>query len=552
MSAIFRQLFELRGDLPKRLQILCEIVGVSLILVAWQLIAMFQLIPTSLLPAPTAIIMSLPELHFQDALVRNLAYSYKLNALGLLEAVAITLPLGFAIGLQPWMRAVCMRYINTARFMPLAALTGVFIALFHIGDNMKVQFLAFSIFVYLLPVVIQRIDEVDKVYHQTAFTCGASNWKIVRTVFLPGAVSRVFDDIRVLGALSWTYITIAELVNANDGGIGVIIWKAGRTSQTDKMFMALIVLFIAGYLQDRLEMILDKALFPSKYVQRGGLRSARQPKDTASPPSSATDAVVFSNTDLPDVIELRDVSQTYDGGQTWTIKGLNLLIEDRPDKGQFVVILGESGCGKSTLLRYISGLQDPTEGKVIIEGKHPERTDPIAMVFQQYSSFPWYTVLQNVMLPLLYAGVSRKEARERALAMIEKVGLTGHEKKYAQHPTLSGGQLQRVAIARSLVANPRILLMDEPFGALDLKTRLKAQLLLRKLWTDLQSTVVFVTHDIQEAVFLADEIWIMAKDPGRIVQRVVIDLPDIRTAETRRDPRFMPQVYQVEDLMNAL
>jgi len=176
---------------------------------------------------------------------------------------------------------------------------------------------------------------------------------------------------------------------------------------------------------------------------------------------------------------------------------------------QFVAILGMSGCGKSTLLRFIAGLQKPTEGTVMIKGMEVDENMRASMVFQQYSSLPWMTVLDNVALALRYKGIGKKERNEKAREMLDLVGLSGHENKYAQYPTLSGGQLQRVAIARSLLANPEILLMDEPFGALDIKTRLKMQDLLSDIWRKFNSTIIFVTHDISEAVYLAESIYIL-------------------------------------------
>lgn len=273
---------------------------------------------------------------------------------------------------------------------------------------------------------------------------------------------------------------------------------------------------------------------------------------TAEHVSEYEQPVSFTNTDLEDVIELRNVSQTYPGLDRWVIEGFNLLIEKKPKQGQFVVILGTSGCGKSTILRYICGLQKPTSGKVLIGGKEPVKSDPISMVFQQYSSFPWYTVLQNVMLPLDYHGVNKKEARDRAMEMIKKVGLEGHEGKFAQYPTLSGGQLQRVAIARSLVSNPRILLMDEPFGALDIHTRSSMQVFLAKLWMTIEPTIILVTHDIREAVFLGDDIYVMDANPGQIVKSFHVDLPFDRDRETKKDPRFNQQVEEIEDFLYQL
>jgi len=256
---------------------------------------------------------------------------------------------------------------------------------------------------------------------------------------------------------------------------------------------------------------------------------------------------------LPNIIELRGVSQTYDGGKSFVIENFEMLIEDKPFKGQFVVLLGMSGCGKSTILRYIAGLQQPSSGKVLVNGNEVGDTNRVNMVFQQYSSLPWMSVLDNVALGLYYKATAKKERYEKAMEMIEWVGLKGHEKKYAQYPLLSGGQLQRVAIARSLLANSEILLMDEPFGALDIETRQSMQTLLLDIWSKFHTTIVFVTHDISEAVFLADEIYIMKKAPSRIVEKILIDLPINRTQEVKKSVRFIELQQLVEEkLMNTL
>ncbi len=260
--------------------------------------------------------------------------------------------------------------------------------------------------------------------------------------------------------------------------------------------------------------------------------------------------VTFKDTALPNIIEFKNLSQTYDGGKSMILKDLNFLVEDKPGQGQFVVILGASGCGKSTLLRYIAGLQKPTSGEVLLRDKPVEQSGVRAgMVFQQYSSLPWRTVLENVELGLDYKGVEEKERRLKALEMLELVGLAGHEHKYAVYPTLSGGQLQRVAIARSLIANPEILLMDEPFGALDINTRLQMQDMLEEVWLKFQPTIVFVTHDIEEAVYLGDDIYIMAANPGRFVHHVTVDLPFNRNLEVKHSAHFNELVRQVEDKM---
>lgn len=255
------------------------------------------------------------------------------------------------------------------------------------------------------------------------------------------------------------------------------------------------------------------------------------------------------NSELPDIIELKNITQTYRGSNGPVIQNLNLLIERTPGLGEFVVLLGKSGCGKSTLLRYIAELQKPSSGEVLIYGKPRTPDINIGMVFQQYSSFPWLTVRENVELGLKYAGMSKKERRDKAKEMISFVGLEGHENKYAQYPTLSGGQLQRVAIARSLVVEPSILLMDEPFGALDIETRVHMQDLLCELWNKLKFTVVFVTHDLTEAVYLGDDIYILKPNPAEIVKHYKVDLPSERERSMKKEQSFIDLTREIEATM---
>lgn len=261
--------------------------------------------------------------------------------------------------------------------------------------------------------------------------------------------------------------------------------------------------------------------------------------------------IQFENTFLPDVIELKNINQVYFNNTTnkeiVVIKDLNLLIEDKPGHGQFVVILGVSGCGKSTVLKYIAGLQKPTSGDILIYGKPRTKETKISMVFQKYSSYPWLTVIENIEFGLKLAGVSKKDRRDQAMKTLEIVGLLGHEHKFPAE--LSGGQQQRVAIARSLMCNSSILLLDEPFGALDIYTRLKMQDFLADIWRKSlkDMTIIFVTHDIPEAVYLGDEIWIMSANPGQITERVSISLPLFRTKEIKRSKQFTDYVYYIED-----
>lgn len=257
-----------------------------------------------------------------------------------------------------------------------------------------------------------------------------------------------------------------------------------------------------------------------------------------------------------DIINLVNINQVYDDHKPANIvfKDFCLDIKDIKNQGQFITIMGKSGCGKSTLLRYISGLQIPTSGDVYIYGKKRTDKDRIPMVFQQYTSFEWKTVLQNVALPLILKGVPKDEANEKAMEMIKIVGLSGHESKWAKYPILSGGQLQRVAIARNLVVNPQILLMDEPFGALDTVTRKQVQVFLRSIFetAKIDPTVIFVTHSESEAVFLSTDVYILDSNPATVRHHIKIELPDKRDDSIRYKSDFTDYVNKLGSLLEDL
>jgi NitT/TauT family transport system ATP-binding protein len=244
--------------------------------------------------------------------------------------------------------------------------------------------------------------------------------------------------------------------------------------------------------------------------------------------------------DGPNVLELKNVSKTFvspDGRAFEAIRNVDFVVRDEPGVGEFRVILGPSGCGKSTILNIVAGLFPATTGEVLLRGQPITGPGPDrGMVFQSYSSYPWLTVLDNVAFGLKLRGVPRGEREKVARAWIKKVGLEGTDKKYPGQ--LSGGMRQRVAIARTLAVKPQIILMDEPFGALDVQTRLGMQNLINELWEEIEGTILFVTHDIPEAVYLADKIHILSSGPGTIVEEITVDLPLHRTEDLKSTARF--------------
>ena len=243
---------------------------------------------------------------------------------------------------------------------------------------------------------------------------------------------------------------------------------------------------------------------------------------------------------LVPIVEMKDVTKEFvgaDGKKFVAVKDVNLTIHDKPGAGEFRAVLGPSGCGKSTILNLIAGLDTATSGQVkvfgeLVTGPGPDR----GMVFQSYSSMPWMNVLDNVSYGLRLKGVSKKERREKAQQLIKRVGLEGHETKYPKN--LSGGMRQRVAIARTLAVEPRIILMDEPLGALDVGTRVDMQDLILEIWDELEATILFVTHDIGEAVYLADTIYVLSHGPGTLVAEVKIALPHPRRRAIKRSHQF--------------
>ena len=219
----------------------------------------------------------------------------------------------------------------------------------------------------------------------------------------------------------------------------------------------------------------------------------------------------------PPIVEFRNVTVRF--GSFTAVNDISFAIEDLPGVGEFISIIGPSGCGKSTVLNLIAGLLMPTEGEIFVNGTliNGPGSDR-GMIFQQYSSFPHLTVVGNILFGLKMnqkrMALDAAQRQERAMELVRQVGLLGHEKKYPHQ--LSGGQRQRVAIARSLALEPRILLMDEPFSALDEPTRLEMQALLVELWYRVQPTIFCVTHRILEAVYLGHRVWIFSHAPGQI------------------------------------
>ena len=263
-------------------------------------------------------------------------------------------------------------------------------------------------------------------------------------------------------------------------------------------------------------------------AKSGGLLAAPTPQKQLAP---------------PDVVTFERVSKSFGQGASakLALQDIHFTIEDLPNVGELITIVGPSGCGKSTVLRIIAGLAPhfpPTSGRALVLGKPIQEPGPDrGLVDQKYSLLPHLNVIQNVAFGLKLRGVSHSERMHKAAEWVKKVGLEGSETKFASE--LSGGMQQRVAIAATLILQPRILLMDEPFGALDPGIRLRMQELLIELWKEQQSTVFLVTHSVEEAVYLGDRVFLMAPNPGRLIDILKVPRPVEPPEESRRKPWFI-------------
>jgi NitT/TauT family transport system ATP-binding protein len=259
------------------------------------------------------------------------------------------------------------------------------------------------------------------------------------------------------------------------------------------------------------------------------------------------------------VVEFAGVTKIFNegtAGASTAIRDISFKVVNRPDHGEFICILGPSGCGKSTILRMIAGLRPhfpPTKGSVKVSGKPvlgpgPDR----GMVFQDYTSFDNRTVLDNVAFGLECAGMGSKERTELAKEWICKVGLNVSRDANKYPHQLSGGMRQRVAIARTLILKPKIILMDEPFGALDPATRLNMQDLLVCLWRELEATVFFITHSVEEAVYLGDRVYIISPSPGTLLREMEVPGSARPARVMQREPEFSKAVFEIRDIIEKL
>ena len=459
-----------------------------------------------------------------------------------------------------------------------------------IEDAPKVAIIFIGTFFQQVLIIANTTRRIDPALLEAAETLGASRRALITKVVLPGIVVDVYTDMRVLLGWAWTYLIVAELIGVSSG-ITYFINQQGKYRAYDRVFASIILIGLIGLGTDLVLASLGRQLFPWMKTAREGWFSktlARMRRGgRQAPPASASGAAgsgaaeevgarmstetnpaaalaVPSYRDQapevaarfarikqrPVILEVDDSLQELQRARPPADSGArSRLVPGAPPRAHVrdrAVRLRQVDAGA----RLVAGLEPPTGGQMLLDGKpiHGPGSDR-GMVFQSYTLFPWLTVLRNVMFGMeVGSGMSSSEAEQEARMWLEVVGLTKFAAAYPHQ--LSGGMKQRAAIARALANRPRMLLMDEPFGALDAQTRCQMQSYLLQIWRQVDITILFITHDLDEAVYLADRILILDAHPGRVREVMEVAVPRPRSAEQFLSPAFIAARHHLEELIH--
>lgn len=474
-------------------------------LAVWQLSVSAGWLSTRILPAPVAVIEAGVNLVRSGEIWTHLAISGWRAAVGFLIGGGIGLTLGFITGLSTWGERLLDSSVQMVRNVPHLALIPLVILWFGIDESAKIFLVALGT---LFPIYLNTyhgIRNVDPALVEMSRSYGLSGFSLFRQVILPGALPSILVGVRFALGFMWLTLIVAETISAS-AGIGYLAMNAREFLQTDVVVLAILLYAVLGKLADLAARGLERVWLrwhPAYQVSKGGRMTAQQPPRLLR--------------GIP--LAVRKLQKNF--GSRQVLRDIDLHIP----AGQFVAVVGRSGCGKSTLLRLLAGLDQPTDGQ-LLAGSAPlsAAQQDTRLMFQEARLLPWKKIIDNVGLGL------KGNWRPQALQALEAVGLA--DRAHEWPAALSGGQKQRVALARALIHQPRLLLLDEPLGALDALTRIEMQQLIERLWQQHGFTVLLVTHDVSEAVAIADRV-ILIED-GRIGLDLAIDLPRPRARGSHR------------------
>ena len=511
-------------------------LGIALLLLAWYLLTEFFNVPRfNKLPGPVAVWSEFtsPSPTFGISIYTPEYYMHIFWSVwrvlqAFFWATVLGVPLGLFMGWKRTFRDYTFPVLEIVRPIPVLAWVPVAILIFAgiASREAPVIFLAFlaTFFATVLNTML-GVESIDEVYFRAARCLGSKPHHIFFRVVLPGALPFIFTGLQIGVGVGWFSLVAAEMISG-EYGLGFLIWDSYVLSQFPVIIIAMLTLGVVGYVFSAIIRIIGASLM------RWADRSASMTLAAAS-----------------GAISIRNVSKVYDPSGVNVLAIDNCSVDIAP--GEFCVIVGPSGCGKTTLLNAIAGFHDITGGEIWLDGKpicKPGFTaEPGAdriVVFQNGALFPWSTVLDNVAYgPVVQGTASSTEAKKKAQILLAELGLSGIGDRYPNE--LSSGMRRRVEIARALINDPKVLLLDEPFRAMDALTKGVAQEFLLQAYDRVRKTVFFITHDLEEAIFLADRVLVMTTRPGLIKQTLHVDFGRPRNYKIRSSNQYLALKSQV-------
>lgn len=493
-----------------------QVLFFALALLLWQ--ALVQWNKETLIPSPAQVFTASIELAQKGVLLQDLSDSLRRVLIGFSAGALAGIVLGFALGAVSLLRIIVLPFLEFLRPIPPIAWIPLAISIFGLGDQSACFVIFIGSFYPILTNTMLGVQEVPLLYLDAAKSLGCDSWRALRYVVWPCALPSLFAGIKVGLGFGWMCVVAAEMIAASSG-LGYEIQLNRQLLRLDRVFVGMLLIGLVGFLMNMLVVRLERKLIPWRPQKNRAVSEPmlfeRRKDDTLLKDTKGAG------------ITVRELCFSYGNGQP----ALDTLSFELAS-GQVLCLLGPSGCGKTTLLRLIAHLLKPASGSVLLDGMPLDaQYQDATMVFQNSALFPWRTALQNVRFPIEMRG----DEEAQAMRFLDIVGLTEKANSYPHE--LSGGQQQRVALARALAYKPRVLLLDEPFAALDSQTRETLQEDLRHILNATGITALFVTHDVREAVFVADQVMVLSRKGGRILHSEEIeDLP--RDEAFRYSPAF--------------
>lgn len=525
-----------------------QIAVLAAMLMLWE--CAVRLAPGTLVPGPIQCFTALIELAKENILLPDLLASLGRVFVGFAIAAIAGLSIGFLLGFLPSLKRVTIGIFELLRPIPPIAWIPMAVALLGIG-NASAWFVIFiGAFFPILTNTLLGVSTIEKLHMEAAKVLGASKLSTFKNVVWPSTLPSIFAGLRVGLGFAWMCVVAAEMF-ASRSGLGYEIQLNRQIFRLDRVVAGMITIAAVGFLMSRLMTCLEWVFLPWRRgnIARDFFESVSSARTQLLPlhcesgligmPGSGLAKTNNNGSALPDwkpasgaSITVENLMFAYPGAQS-VLEGINLTVKP----GEIFCVLGMSGCGKTTFLRLLAGLEANFSGSISIEDQELRgHRDDVTMVFQNFSLFPWRTVERNARFGIEQREEDTTKWDDEAEQMLRLVGLPHKAKDYPH--LLSGGQMQRVAFARALACRPRLMLLDEPFSALDSHTRETLQEEMARLFKRSGVTVVMVTHDIAEAIFMADRIAIMAPGGGHLSDEFTITAPRPRDRRFRNSQEF--------------